>query len=379
MQEEGNGSVNEEEDSIIDQEINAIDRELEALRGNNPIQREAHQTMSSKGVNIKEAIGIQANKSSKKNNSIFLIPSRIRSHKRDLSKVIRSGVDTLDKLIIGFNPGELSIWSGSNGSGKSSILSQIAIEGVHQNFNIALFSGELRADRVLNWLQLQAAGKKYAEPTQYDNYYTVSDNIKRKINTWMDPRIYIYDNDFGTNVISVLRAIKECIEKQHINMVIIDNMMSLDMATVGGEKYERQTALVLSLCELAKQCSVHIHFVAHPRKSLGFLRKSDISGTADLTNAADNVFIVHRVNTDFKRTTKADLGLKEDNPIYGYSNVIEICKNRDLGVSDEFVGLYFEKESKRFLNIKNEDKRYGWEADDNGFMKVDNERLPFDE
>lgn len=89
---------------------------------------------------------------------IFLKPSQIKTSKRDLSKVIKSGISLLDKRIIGFHPAELSILSGSNGSGKSSILSQLAIEGIEQGFKVAMFSGELQADRVLNWLQLQCAG-----------------------------------------------------------------------------------------------------------------------------------------------------------------------------------------------------------------------------
>jgi hypothetical protein len=163
-------------------------------------------------------------------------------------------------------------------------------------------------------------------------------------------------------------------------MVIIDNMMSLDVASIGGEKYERQTALVIALCELAKHYNIHIHFIAHPRKTIGFLRKTDISGTADLTNAADNVFIVHRVNRDFKQATKQDLGLKDDNILYQFSNVVEICKNRDLGIQDAFVGTIFELESKRFKNSPGEIKRYGWENNNIGFMSVDNnEKLPFDD
>ena len=46
---------------------------------------------------------------------------------------------------------------------------------------------------------------------------------------------------------------------------------------------------------------------------------------------------------------------------YDYSNVIEICKNRDLGVMDYFAGLYYEKESKRFKNTPEESRIYGWE------------------
>jgi hypothetical protein len=103
--------------------------------------------------------------------------------------------------------------------------------------------------------------------------------------------------------------------------------------------------------------------VAHPRKSLGFLRTDDISGSGDLTNAVHNVFIVHRVNTDFINKSREMFGWKEDDEVYQASNVIEVCKNRDLGVQDYFVGLNYEIESKRFLNEKFETKHYSWEGE----------------
>lgn len=359
------------------EELKAVDKELieteqELIRRGRRVYKETQGK-----IDLTDIVGVGT--ISTQDKPIFLIPSQIKTSKRDLSKVIRSGIIQLDKRIIGFNPCELSIWSGSNGSGKSSILSQIAIECIEQGFKVAMFSGELRADRVLNWLQLQCAGKKYTQATKYENFYTVPEQVKEKINNWLEGKLYIYNNDFGTKVENVLSAVKNCIEENKINKVILDNMMSLDLTSVSGEKYEKQTTLVLALCELAKKYNVHIHFVAHPRKSIGFLRKTDISGTADITNAADNVFIVHRVNTDFKRLTKQDLGLKEDSPLYLYNNVIEVAKNRDLGISDEFIGLYFEKESKRFLNTEKELKRYGWEADKNGFVRIDEEKTPFDD
>jgi len=359
-----------EELKVIDKELSETEQEL--IRRGQKIYREPQGK-----TDLSAIVGVEPQALQDK--PIFLKPSQIKTSKRDLSKVIKSGIALLDKRIIGFNPAELSIWSGSNGSGKSSILSQLAIEGIEQGFKVAMFSGELMADRVLNWIQLQCAGKKHTQATKYENFYTVAEQTKDKINKWLEDKLYIYNNDRGTKVEYVLSAIKECVEQNKINMVILDNMMSLDLASVGGEKYERQTTLVLALCELAKKYNIHIHFVAHPRKAIGFLRKTDISGTADITNAADNVFIIHRVNTDFKRFTKQDLGLKEDNPLYSFNNVIEICKNRDLGISDEFIGLHFEKESKRFLNTKEELRRYGWEKNNQGFMTVDNEKLPFDD
>lgn len=375
MEPEEKGIVTEEESYIADAiaEIDRELRELEETQVSNPV-------LKSKGtkIDLSEIIGISTDRSVEQEEPLFLTPMNIKFVKRDLSQVVPSGIDLMDKRIIGFNKGELSVWSGSNGSGKSSILSQLAIESINNKFKVAMFSGELRADRVLNWIQLQCAGRDHVESTQYENYYTVPEKIKKKINDWLECQLYIYNNNFGSKVEDVLKAINKCITENKIDVVIIDNMMSLDLASVNGEKYDRQTNLILALSQLAKKKNVVIHFVAHPRKSMGFLRKQDISGTSDITNLADNVLIVHRCNTDFKRSIKEFLQIKDDNPIFRYDNMIEIAKNRDMGIADEFIGVFYEKESKRFLNSINEEKHYGWELDKDGFISIsDDTELPF--
>ena len=80
-----------------------------------------------------------------------------------------------------------------------------------------------------------------------------------------------------------------------------------------------------------------------------------------MTNAVENVFIVHRVNRDFVKSAKEFFGEQEVEKYKDFGNVIEVCKNRDLGVQDYMVGLYYENESKRFLNEKFENLNYGWQ------------------
>ena len=142
-------------------------------------------------------------------------------------------------------------------------------------------------------------------------------------------------------------------------MVILDNLMSMNLSNYGQDKYEVQTKLITELSDMAKRLNIHIHFVCHPRKSTNFLRKYDISGTADLTNIADNVFIVHRVNNDFKKQFQ-EMFKKNDEKILSYDNIVETCKNREFGVQDMFTGQFFEVETKRFLNYKDEHKYYMW-------------------
>ena len=283
----------------------------------------------------------------------------------DRSKIvsIKTGIDALDKKLIGMNKGELSIWSGGNGSGKSTFLSQLALETISRGFNVAMFSGELTSNRAKSWLQLQAAGRAHTKLSDNGVSYYVPKEKADAIDEWAADKLWIYNNQYGIKVNSVIDDFVRHIEQHQTDVVIIDNLMSLDLSEIRGEKYDRQTTLVLTLSEFAKKYNVHIHFVCHPRKPVGFLRKSDISGSADLTNAADNVFMMHRVNQDFLRLGGEFLGQAEIKKYEDYTNVIEIMKNRDLGVSDEFVGVYYEPESKRMLNFRQENKRFGWNGE----------------
>lgn len=299
----------------------------------------------------------------------------------DTSQIVRikTGIRELDGKLGGCKKGELSIWSGGNGSGKSTMLSQIALEAIDQGYNAALFSGELTQGRVKDWLTLQAAGRQNNLLSGNGLSYYTPNAVKEHIDAWIDDKLWVYDNDFGAKVGGIVADFKAHIDQFKTDIVIIDNLMSLDLSELKGEKYDRQTQLVLQLASLAKQYDVHIHFVCHPRKPTGFLRKADISGTADLTNAADNIFMMHRVNQDFKKQAGDFIGKLEADDLAKFDNVVEIMKNRDIGVIDEFVGLYYEPQSKRLLNEKHENRMYGWEYDYSreAFENAMNQELPF--
>ena len=70
--------------------------------------------------------------------------------------------------------------------------------------------------------------------------------------------------------------------------------------------------------------SIHIILVAHPRKSFGVVRKSDIAGSYDLSNMADNVFIIHKMNDDFRKGAK-DFWRRDVVDLFeGFDNLLEI-------------------------------------------------------
>lgn len=293
-------------------------------------------------------------------------------------RFIKTGIADIDKKLRGMKKGYVSVMSGLRAAGKSSVISEMVLDGVESGNNIGVFSGELAPKNFMRWMNLQAAGKGYTEPTQFEGYYNVQRKYQEQIAQWLGEHFWLYNNEYGFDFQAVVDQFKRKIEKDKLDMLILDNLMTFDISGMSENKFEAQTKFILALQgEIAKPYNVHIMFVAHPRKAMGFLRLDDISGTADLGNAVDNAFIVHRVNQDFKRLSKQMFGWKDDNQIYQATNVIEIAKDRDGGVMDYFIPLYYEPETKRLKNYSSENKIYGWNKTDNGFIAVHGE-IPFD-
>ena len=308
---------------------------------------------------------------------IMLNITDIQDEDRSKKVVIKSRFPKIDALIGGFNKGELSIWSGGNASGKSTLVSQLGLEAVHQGFKVAMFSGEMTASRVKRWVYLQAAGRDNVELDPLDPmHYRLKAGIHEKLDSRLDGHLSIYNNDYGNSWEQVTSGMFDWVVRNHADLMIIDNLMALDLPVGKADKYEVQTQIAKALAQAAKQLQIHIHFICHPRKADMFLRKNDISGSSDLTNAADNVFMVHRVNADFIARVKeiyprlqvpADVG-----------NAVEIMKNRDIGVVDEMVLLYFDKTCKTMSDVKGGLPMFGWTEsfEQQGFIVLSPEDTP---
>lgn len=306
--------------------------------------------------------------------------AEIPNYDRSKIVVIRSRFQALDAKIGGFNKGEMTVWSGGNASGKSTLVSQIGLAAVTEGFKVAMFSGEMTASRVREWVLLQAAGPDFVmQDPLNQNHYCLKPGIEEKLDAMLTGKLSIYDNDFGTDWEVVTNTIYDWVKKNEASVVIIDNLMALDIPTGSMDKYDMQTRIVKRFSAMAKELNVHVHFICHPRKTEAFPRKGDISGTADITNAADNVLMVHRVNTDFMmryKTVYPKLVIEPD-----VSTVIEVMKNRDLGIVDEIIKLYFDRRSRTMSDVKGLPPQHAWtekieQMTMPGFTEVDDPDLP---
>lgn len=94
--------------------------------------------------------------------------------------------------------GDLCEWTGKRGEGKSTILTQLALESVEQGENVCVYSGEIPANRFRYGVYLQAAGELHVcermderagRVTQF-----VPQSVQRKIDGWLNGRFWLYDN-----------------------------------------------------------------------------------------------------------------------------------------------------------------------------------------
>lgn len=268
---------------------------------------------------------------------------------------------------------EVTILSGSNASGKSSWLNTLLLNIIQQGAKVALWSGELRPDILKTWVQMVAAGKNNLRQSTYgDGKYYVPNNIAEHIDQWLDGKFFLYNNDYGAKWQQIFHDM-ELLLKAGVKVFALDNLFSLDIDILDGDKNSKQRELILQIKDFAKKNQVHIILVAHPRKVTTFLRKNDISGTSDLQNAVDKIFIIHRVNNDFFRAGAEFFGQSEIQRFQGFGNVIEVCKERLYGVVDLMVGMQYEIESRRFKNDVNENVQYGWE------INPTQSAMPFDD
>jgi archaellum biogenesis ATPase FlaH len=314
----------------------------------------------------------------KEGKPVFLTAKDILTMPKSPERFVKTGINDIDKRMRGLKTGYTSVISGLRASGKSSVISEICLDCVEAGNKVAVYSGELSPQNFMRWMNLQAAGKAYAEPTQFEGYYNVSRQNQEKIAEWLSNNFSLYNNEYGNDFLAIKDQLERKFERNKPDLVILDNLMAFDIKSLSDNKFEAQTAFTWTLHEMAQEYDVHIMFVAHPRKAMGFLRLDDISGTADIGNAVDNAFIIHRVNNDFKRLSMQMFGWKSDDDLYTASNVIEIAKDRDGGLQDYFIPLYYETESKRLKNSFTENKIYGWGDNADGFTGTDQMQIPFE-
>ena len=276
---------------------------------------------------------------------------------RDLTKVPRtlSGFERLDKSIGGFFAGELSVWTGKRGAGKSTILSQLLLNAIDQGHRVCAYSGELDRAQFREWTYLQAAGPEHIgyrdDPLTGKRLPTVNPQVDKLISAWLHERFWLFDLERNTrhDPEAILSQFSYAKMRYRADVFLVDNIMAVEFDGVREKDfYREQSKFTQALAAFAKRQHVHVHLVVHPRKSSGGkdgeVTADDVHGSGDITNRADNVFLL---TTHVVADTQKPM--------------LVTLKNRDFG-SKINQWLDFDKKSRRFFAAGGDPaKALGWE------------------
>ena len=182
---------------------------------------------------------------------------------------VLSGIEQLDYMIKGFELGCITIWTGQTNAGKSTVMTMITKQTIMQGEKVFFFNGEQTKDDFKNNLYKQTVKKEDIYAKQYkdtivNDYYVKSSQIA-KLNALYGNNIFVYNNDGKRDINTILTAMEEVRVKEGVRVFILDNFMQID--TLSSDEYREQKDIMEKLRTFAVNKNVHIHLVAHPRKT----------------------------------------------------------------------------------------------------------------
>ncbi|MBB4076256.1 twinkle protein [Bartonella fuyuanensis] len=235
-----------------------------------------------------------------------------------------------------FRPAELTLWSGASGAGKSQLLSDCIPHWIAQKSRLCLASLEMKGEQSLRRLTKQTGGLE--QPTQ---------EMIERILHFLDDGLILYEHVGKSSVDTLLDVFDYCRARYGCDQFIIDSLMRLGIAS---DDYAKQEQAVYKMVDWAVLNSVHIHLVAHARKS-GL--EKDIPGTEDIKGASEiganafNIITIWRNRPLEDKIFTASLAQEKADLAKRPGVILNIAKQRS-GDFEGKIGLWFDPRTYRY-------------------------------
>lgn len=227
-------------------------------------------------------------------------------------------------------PGEVTLWAGINGHGKTTLLSNILLNTMQIGQRAGLASFEMKPAVSMAKMSRQAAGVgKPAIP------------YIREFHKWTDDRLWIYDHVGRVATKRVLAVATYMRKELGIDHMVIDSLMKCG---IGTDDYTAQKDFVNDLCSVAQDTGLGIHLVVHMRKGENERSapdKFDVKGASEIVDLVDNLVICWK---NVRKLGLAEKDRKEDDP----DAFVRIAKQRHHSWEGSFA-FWFDPESQQYL------------------------------
>ena len=243
-----------------------------------------------------------------------------------------------------FRDGEVTLWQGQNGGGKSLITGQVALALAGQGINSCIASFEMKPRTTLERMARQFSHVNAGLP-EYQGAEGVAaiEKLYRDFQDFLRDRMWLYDQQGTVDAGQVIAMTRYCAKELDIKHVFIDSLMK---CVRGEDDYNGQKSFVDELCSLARDNRIHIHLVHHLRKPSNEDAKPgkyDGKGSGAISDQVDNVISIWR-NKPKENAIKEGKRCDESEP-----DCVLYCQKQRNGDDEPNIGLYLDRESMQFV------------------------------
>ncbi|KAF7657425.1 hypothetical protein LDENG_00026790 [Lucifuga dentata] len=192
----------------------------------------------------------------------------------------------LNRILKGHRKGELTVFTGPTGSGKTTFISEMALDLCMQGVNTLWGSFEINNVRLAKIMLTQFSMQRLEE--NLDQYDFWADKFE-------ELPLYFMTFQGQQNIKTVLDTMQHAVYLYDINHVIIDNLQfMMGQESLSLDKFAVQDHIVGAFRKFATNSSCHVTLIIHPRKEEDDreLQTASIFGSAKASQEADNVLIL---------------------------------------------------------------------------------------
>ncbi|XP_029977548.1 twinkle mtDNA helicase [Sphaeramia orbicularis] len=192
----------------------------------------------------------------------------------------------LNRILKGHRKGELTVFTGPTGSGKTTFISEVALDLCMQGVNTLWGSFEINNVRLAKIMLTQFSMQRLEENLeQYDFWADKFEELP----------LYFMTFHGQQNIKTVLDTMQHAVYLYDINHIVIDNLQfMMGQENLSVDKFAVQDHIISAFRKFATNSSCHITLIIHPRKEEDDreLQTASIFGSAKASQEADNVLIL---------------------------------------------------------------------------------------
>lgn len=247
--------------------------------------------------------------------------------------------------MVQFRPGEVTVWGGANGNGKSLVTGQVGLSLCAQGEKVCIASFEMKPSKTLERMGRQFSGFNPNDPAFAGSDAATQEllDVYRQFKEWTDGRLWLYDQQGTVTTRQVCAVVRYCAKERGITHFFVDSLMK---CVSGEDDYNGQKQFVDELTSIARDNGIHVHLVHHIRKPTDESHKPtkyDYKGSGAITDQVDNVISVWRNKAKEKKRDE-DKQVDEKEP-----DALLICDKQRNGEWEGSIGLWFDRASMQYV------------------------------